>query len=205
MDGKMRQSWRFDRRWITLKRNLRSALCKAFRVKKWHVDPLNSKPYAVYAVKTIDSFFGEIDRNSICVEIGCGLGDVIGNLKSFGKRFGYDNTRETVFAARILHPFVLFNVGTFCDVNVGKIDVLVLLNFMHTIKHNDLKKELELLLNKNDVKNICFDTFLKSDKDYLYLHRGEDFLGKEYYCVKRSRGFSTGENRRYVEFWRKKQ
>lgn len=193
--------WLFSQELIPCKKKLRHYLGKVFKLKSWHDDPLNAKPYAMWTLKQIEK---NKKKDLNCVEIGCGLGDVIGNLTVRGKKYGFDITEETVRAAKLLHPRTEFYKGSFEDVAIGRIDMLILLNFMHGIKEEELKEKIDFLIHRNDVRMICFDTFLRASEDYPYLHQGQKLFGNEYYLERRSRGFAAaGNNRRYIEFWGK--
>ena len=198
--GFARSKWLFSHELISYKKIVRHYLGKVFKLRPWHEDPLNAKPYAIWTLKQIE----KKDLNFCCVEIGCGLGDVIGNLVVRGEKYGFDITEENVRVAKLIHPKTKFYKGSFEDVAVGHIDMLILLNFMHGIKEEELKHEISILKQRNDVHTVCFDTFLRPSNDYPNVHQGKSILGEEYSLVKRSRGFAAaGNNRRYIEFWRK--
>lgn len=56
-------------------------LGRRYGFREWHISPINERAYAVYIVRTVDRLIREkkIQEGSI-VEIGCGLGEIIGNI-----------------------------------------------------------------------------------------------------------------------------
>ena len=197
--------WLYDSRWIKPKERVHVLLRKIFGLKPWHDTPINDKPYAMYTLKQINEFTSrDANKKYTIVEIGCGLGDIIGNISCMGHRIGFDQTIETIKCAKLLHPLTRFEVGSFDNVAIGKIDVLIMVGFLHCIDDDDLVVSLNRLLSQNDVGMICFDTQLRESQDYPHIHKGNELFSGKYELIKRSKGFScSGNNRRYIEFWRK--
>ena len=203
MFAKLKEQWIYDDRYIEIKKAIRVLLRKIYKLKPWHDDPLNAKPYAAYIVKNINSRIEEENIRSV-VEIGCGLGDIIGNINLHRGKIGYDITRETVKCARLLHPTTSFQVGSYDSVQVGKIDLLIIAGVLHRISDEELSKWFNCLKKNNDIKEICVDTQLRATSDYPCVHEYHKIIGNEYHLINRSRGFMTiGNNRRYIEFYKK--
>src|SRR6185295_5234755 len=70
-----------------------------FRFDKWHINTLYERKYANDIVRYLNAR-PAMKRNSIA-EIGCGLGDLLRNLK-FLNRTGYDIDLNALRAARFL-------------------------------------------------------------------------------------------------------
>lgn len=192
--------WRFDIEMTAYKTCARKMLRYVYGLKPWHDTPLNAKPYAVWIVKQLNSC---INADGCYAEVGCGLGDIIGNL-DFKHRYGFDTSKETVRVARILHPLTKFQQGSFKEVSLGRIDVFIIVNFTSGITTEVLQKQIFELKEKSDVKIFVVDTFLRVNQDYPNLHNWQTVLGKEYVKIQRSKGFdAAGNNRRYIEIWKK--
>ena len=71
MFKRLKEQWLYDTRYIDIKKKIRIALRKVFKLKMWHDDPLNAKPYAAYVVKTVNRYLSEYEISTV-VEIGCG-------------------------------------------------------------------------------------------------------------------------------------
>lgn len=56
-------------------------LRRRYGFREWHVSPINERAYAIFVVKTVNALIrdGKIREGSI-VEVGCGLGEIIGNI-----------------------------------------------------------------------------------------------------------------------------
>lgn len=74
--------------WITsktvgkLKKMSLRAFKNVFGYGEWHISPINERQYAIDIVKWINDF---ISMGTI-VEIGCGIGEIIGNIKGVGNK-----------------------------------------------------------------------------------------------------------------------
>jgi ubiquinone/menaquinone biosynthesis C-methylase UbiE len=64
---------------------------------KWHTISLSSKRYA----QDIISYCNQQPQRNRCVEIGCGLGDIIRNVH-YKHRYGYDIEQNVLNAANFL-------------------------------------------------------------------------------------------------------
>lgn len=204
MAKKLRKFWITDIRIGKLKRKILLFLQKIYHFPAWNIIPINDRPYAREIVCHIQKYVDKKKRCNI-VEVGCGLGSIIGNIKDCGKRIGVDINNTSIYVARILHPFVEFRTGSFKDVDVGKIDCLIMVNFIHRIPEDKLRHDVQTLIAHNQVKVIVFDTFKNNrNTEYLYSHRGEYLLGDKYRLIRRSRGFGASHGaRRYIEYWEK--
>lgn len=197
--------WITDKRVGNLKRRILSLLQKRYHFSDWHLIPINERPYAREVVRYVQRYMDKNNRQQVIVEIGCGLGSIIGNISTCGKRIGVDLDSRSIRTARVLHPFIEFMNGSFEDVNLKKIDCLIMVNFIHTIPQEELINKMQILLAKAQIDLIVFDTFKNSrGTEYLYSHKGEDLFGGKYKLHRRSRGFAAAHGaRRYIEYWKR--
>lgn len=200
----------FNGFWITdirvgqLKRKMLLLLQKIYHFPDWHLTPINERPYAREVVRYVQRYI-EKNNKQIIVEIGCGLGSIIGNINTCGKRIGIDIDNRSIKTAKILHPFVEFVEGSFNDVTIKKIDCLIMVDFIHGISEEELKNEIQTLLAKTQTGLIVIDTFKNNQgTEYLYSHNGEYLFDGKYRLHRRSRGFGAAHGaRRYIEYWEK--
>lgn len=117
-----------------LRRAVYRRLQRIFGFARWHVDPYDFRPYAKWLVEKLSRILadGRCGDGEI-VEIGCGLGDIISNLRGAKRRTGYDLDPHVIRAARLVHPKTSFHVGTFTQVRGRKIAIAIACNFMHDI------------------------------------------------------------------------
>lgn len=198
--------WISDARIGNIKRKVLFILKKRYQFAEWHLAPINDRPYAREVVRSVQEYADKGKINSI-VEIGCGLGSIVGNIKvkrsKLGKRIGVDISDSSLRAARLLHPFVTFVKGTFHTISVGQVDCLIMVNFIHRIPEERLRREMRSFLSRNKVDLIVLDTFKRNDNtEYLYSHNGEYLFEGNYRLAKRSKSFSVAHGaKRYIEYW----
>lgn len=171
----------------------------------WHVEPINNRPYGLEIVRTLNKL---IDRNIFnrhipIVEVGCGLGDIISGIKWKYGKFGYDISTEVLKGGRILHPSVRFKNGTFDDIGCGEINCLIMVDFIHMIPHDKLKKKIDIVLKNNRVKMFVMDIFVDNEgTEYTYSHSGEYLFGEQYRLARRSKAILCAHGaKRYIEYW----
>lgn len=181
-----------------LKKMVLKALKNVFGYGEWHISPINERQYAIDIVKWIGDF---ISMGTI-VEIGCGIGEIIGNIKGVGiSKYGYDINCNNVVAAQFFHKDTHFICGGFESVKNKNIEVLILVNFIHGIEPAELKTIINKLINENRVKYFVID--IVSGKGYRYKHNGSYLLGEKYKRIYKSKNYRAAENgKRWVEIWK---
>lgn len=146
--------------WFFFKGSLRYALYFSLRLKyhfhKWHLAPIEWRPYALEIVRYVNILLQKENLNTV-VDIGCGTGDILAGLKA-KKRMGLDIEDEVIELAKLVHPDIFFKTGSFNDVKGEDIDVLITVNFIHGIDPKDLLGYYNLLLKNNRIKYICIDS-----------------------------------------------
>lgn len=181
-------------------------LQKIFKFGTWHVSPINDRPYAQEIVRFVQHYVDKRSKKTI-VEIGCGLAGILGNIyvpiNGGNRKIGLDINKNNLKAGKFLHPSCTMILGSFDKVCVGKIDCLIMVNFLHLISEDELRDAMKTLLKRNCVELIVFDTLQGIEgTDYLHSHKGEYFLGEKYRRIKKSKGFIAAQGaRRYIEYW----
>jgi len=183
-----------------LKRKIFKILQEIYGFDIWHIEPVNFRPYAISIINTLSK---KINNDFPIVELGCGLGEIIGAIDIKNKKYGYDLSASVLKASQILHPNIKFTNGSFQDIEIGNIGCFIMVNFIHGIKPDDLKEQVDKLIIKNDIDMFVIDVIRNSTRStYKYEHQGDYLFGEKYCLYKRSKGFqAAGGARRYIEYW----
>jgi len=186
-----------------LRREAYRRLQRIFGFAPWHVDPYDYRPYAKWMVEKLSRMLedGRCGDGEI-VEIGCGLGDIISNIRSAKRKTGYDLDPHVIRAARLVHPKTKFHVGTFTQVRGRKIAIAIACNFMHDIPSEQVQEYLTDFLTDNDVALFVVDRVPAPPYDYS--HDYDDMLAPlQYHRIYTSRGFDAMGARRHVWLYAK--
>lgn len=201
----MRQWWIESKKAGRIKKRIYRMLQRYYNFGSWHLTPINDRPYGLEVVRTLNKL---ISKNKFpqympFVEVGCGLGEIIGGVNWRYGKIGYDISAETLKAGAFLCPKVIFRKGSFADIDCGDINCLIMLNFIHMISYEKLKKEMDTVLEKNRVKLFVLDTFTNNEgTEYVYSHNGENLFGGRYKLARRSNGIPCAHGaKRYIEYW----
>jgi len=187
-----------------LDRIRRKKLRKKYNFGEWHDISFFDKQYAIDIVDFINCLATLENWKENAVEIGCGIGDIIGNLK-MRKKTGIDCSEEALRCLKNQYPTVDCILGSFEQIDkiVGKVDVLIAVNFIHGIAPDELKRNLDRILKKCDVKCIVLDCV--KGEGYKYFHNPYDLCGNDYVRIARSKVYPAAHNsERWIEYWRKK-
>lgn len=191
----------------TIKKLLYRLLRFGFKFSVWHIVPINERPYALEVYKTLNTYIEKFEWPHMpIVEVGCGLGDIIGSLKWTYGKIGLDRCPKVLRAARLLHPDIAFYEGSFKNVRCRKISCFIMINFIHIIPPDKLKEDIERILGSSKVEMFVYDTFRENmGTEYRYSHDGNYLFGGKYKLIKRSKGFIAAHNaKRYIEYWQVK-
>lgn len=204
------QNWWISDVWVgRCKQIVLHILQRFYLFDDWHLAPINIRPYAREVVCVVQKYINHFEIEAV-IEVGCGLGSIIGNIQKplrRYKRLGIDKDSNVVRAAKILHPSVTFLQGSFDKVRIDGHSCLIMVDFIHRIPEEELKRSISSILLKNEIDLFVFDTFVKNEStEYMYSHRGEYLFGGTYECIRRSKGFAAAHGaRRYIEYWEKRQ
>lgn len=175
-----------------------------FHFFSWHTTPYELRPYAKWMTWKLSRMMedGRCEVGDV-VEIGCGLGDIISNIRGRGRRMGYDIDEKVIRAAKIVHPLTKFHVGSFRDIQGKKFSVVIAVNFLHFIPPAQVQAELTLFLKCNNVSMLVIDHV--QAPPYEYSHDFDAMLESAgYRRIYSSRGFeAVNGSRRYIWFYRK--
>lgn len=118
------------------------ALRRYYRFDRWHAEGVYScRPYKRTVVELVNGL-----APSTVVEIGSGLGDILSRVRA-PRRRGYDIDPAVVRAARFLHGRrVSFVTGGAADVEEERIDVLIMVNWIHNLSPVELESLLRPLV-----------------------------------------------------------
>lgn len=175
-----------------LKRPYYWFLRRQFHFDKWHIMPIEHRPYALELCRYVNELIKKEGLENV-VEIGCGLGEILARI-NVRQRTGFDVEENVILAAKSLHKKIEFHKGTFGDVRGRDIDVLIVVNFIHNIAPDELKRRFAELLANNKVKFIVVDSVA-----YKYFHDFGRVFGDRCEKVWQSREF---EHKRTVQVFR---
>ncbi|MEE9321560.1 MAG: class I SAM-dependent methyltransferase [Granulosicoccus sp.] len=143
-------------------RRRNKALCQQYGFDSWHVGAtFHARPYKKQAVRIANSL-----NPKTVVEIGCGLGDVIGRINA-SQNIGIDYDANVLNAASQLNKHCRFVEGSIYEigavlhrVNPGSIDILVMVNFLHSFTNEVLVDAMK------SISDICRPAYLLVDMIY---------------------------------------
>ncbi|MCM1124307.1 MAG: hypothetical protein NC416_17135 [Eubacterium sp.] len=185
----------------------RKLLVKLFRLDGWHCSDHYDKEYAQYTVKMINNLIERDGKpKGQIVEIGCGLGDIIGYIRAGrNKKTGLDLEQKVVYAASVLHPNTQFRKGSFAAVRNQEIYCLIMVNLLHFIDPDYTKNEIKKILENNKVEYVVIDELRGTENSsYRYECHGEEMLGGQYAPCYRSKRINAAEGaNRHVIIYRK--
>lgn len=156
-----------------------------FRFDRWHISPIIERKYAQDLVCFLNQL-PKIDEMSVA-EIGCGLGSIIGRIKSKTK-IGYDQELAAIKAARFISQiswnktvFETFNFPS--DELSSEIDILIMVNWIHNIPPETIKLGF-LNFFDNHIKRTGMLIADSVDYEgYKYFHNfGEMFDPSVFHC-----------------------
>jgi hypothetical protein len=133
----------------------------------WHASQgFHCRQYKGIAVKMSDDF-----GPSCVVDVGCGLGDVICRVNA-PMRFGIDADERVIRAARSIHKsnisFMQGTIDTVADLSVPRVDILLLLNWLHGCNEINVRRILldpvRNSIKKKKIRFILFDEHIKHSR-----------------------------------------
>jgi hypothetical protein len=175
---------------ITIDKAALHALQRVYGFNRWHAyAPLSARPYR----RTVAGVINALNPNCV-VEVGCGLGVVLSLVRA-RHRYGYDTDGGAIRAARLIRSrSIVFREGDMRSVGQPKIDVLVLVNWIHEFSPQQLAEWLEPLLSRT--RFLLLDAIdADNPLDYRYSH-DFSFLANKARLISQSR--AEGEGRRFM-------
>lgn len=185
-------------------------LQKVIGFDEWHLHSLHMRFYALPLIRRLNGLIEENNLiNGKIIEVGCGLGDILCEIK-WKNRIGYDLDSKAIIAAKILHPFMRFEVGSFSDIKGERISVIMALNFLHTLDDCSLDSNMKKLLINNEVDRVIVDQIEKAEdlslEEYAYIHNYQEYFDHlEYELEYESKSYpASGMARRRILYFRKR-
>jgi hypothetical protein len=133
---------------------------------------LLSRKYA----KDLILFLNKQEARDNYIEIGCGLGDIIRNVK-YKNRFGLDIENEVLRAAKFISMFsfhrkIIYKRFRFpIDQIEGKYNVIVMVNWIHNIEPGILKQKIVEYFYNNLLDNGMIIMDSVNHAGYKYFHK----------------------------------
>ena len=134
----------------------------------WHAAaPISARPYR----QTVAHMVNEL-KPEVVVEVGCGLGAILSLIQA-KSRYGFDLDEGAIRAAKILRSkAIAFTKGDISCIGDYKIDVLILVNWIHEISPEQLESWVRPLLPRT--KYLLLDAIDKNNPaEYSFMH---DFI-----------------------------
>jgi len=157
-------------------------LQKVFGFNTWHSkSAFHLKPYKRAVVGQVNAL-----QPSTILEVGCGLGDILSRLDARGL-YGLDVEPAVVRAASFLHPTLHLSVSSLAecyercnDWGLSEIDVLLMVNWPHTLPTHELLFELRCLTKSINVRRIVMDVIRQEASGYRFKHSADQLarIGK---------------------------
>lgn len=188
---------------VKLKKYYYILLQKVFKFASWHLNSIEIRPYAKWIVDRINKMIQVGTINSgIIMEIGCGLGDIIANIK-YNEKEGYDIEENVIKASKWAHPGIKTKKGTFTDIKGKKIGILITVDFLFNIDEEQIIKYFSDIVESNYIDRILLDEVpsppYKYGHDYLKI-----MMELGYKLEYKSRGFSVSGGYRKILIFRKR-
>jgi SAM-dependent methyltransferase len=150
---------------ILLDRIFLFLLSRFFKFAPWHsTSPSSARPYRYTVARLVNEL-----SPVIVVEVGCGLGSILCLLDA-KEIFGFDIDEEVIRCARFIrNKKIKFIHGDLSTVKLEKIDVLILVNWIHEISPEVLEELVTPLISRT--KYLLLDA-IDSDgpSGYRYKH-----------------------------------
>ena len=184
---------------LYFKKFFRIILLLIFRFQWWHTSPLDNRKYALDVINELNQ---KHDRDSV-IELGCGLGDILGKAH-YRKKFFYDISQNALNAAEFLQRFSLVkSTNTYkkfdfltesLNLNL-KFDAVVLVNWIHGYDCQLIKSRLNKIINNNlNKKGLVIFDVIDNNLNYKINHSPGDLIDINNFNVKIRKGYPFGRN-----------
>lgn len=128
----------------------------------WH-PPTSARPYRIVVADLVNS----LEPGVVC-EVGCGLGSILCRINA-PRRVGFDIDPAVVKAAKLLRGRrIEFHQGGLDQVSLPRMDVLMLVNWIHEVSPTDLERQLAPLLGRT--RYLVLDA-IDASNDFGYRHK----------------------------------
>lgn len=156
-----------------LKRCYFRVLSHRFGFQSWHAAaPFECREYKAEVVESANRL-----RPSVVVEIGCGLGEILGRVVAT-RRYGFDAEAPVIAAARHLHGdrcvFGVANISESAAIAGAiheRVDLLVTVNWPHALEWAPYANSVRELVRRLSIRYLILDTIDPRLPGYPYHHR----------------------------------
>ena len=205
-DGHSYNAAIIEKRWAEdpLDLEARKSLQDKYHFADWHLTLKAHKPYMEAIIRGILALAHDDNSVKEILEIGCGLGDIIADSLLDGfDRTAYDISHEVIEANREWYQGrgIEWNVGVFNDVRDRRIDCLIMVNFIHSVKPEYLSEYLTNLFSRNRVHYLVVD---QVTGNYPYTHDFEALLPEGVEEIYRFGPYDSDGGHRYILFFENK-
>lgn len=162
-----------------IKRSFNLLLYSIFKFDRWHI--LSNYDYIRPIIDYLNQNLLQ-DNKELLVEIGCGLGNIC-RQTSYARVIGLDCDRNVIRANDFLNKFSFKRSCTFKHFNLFeddlakiihpdiKINVLLMVNFLHGVDPVFLRHKLAEYFDRNLVGSVIMD--VRTDAGFRYQHNIE--------------------------------
>ena len=182
---------------LIIRKLFRVILIAVFRIDWWHASLLYHRAYARDVISNLNK---RSDRTSI-LELGCGLGEIIGNA-NYKKKYFFDISIRVLRAAKFLqiisfqrssNVYKVFDLLKDTVDRQLKFDGIVLVNFTHGYDKKDLYPCLERLVsfNLNRGGVLIFDVIVNNPV-YRHNHSINDLIDVDKFSIEVLDGYRFG-------------
>ena len=181
---------------------IRLVLQKWFRFEMWHTSPARRRKYVRDTVEIANG----VRNRGVVMEIGCGLGDIVGNC-DYTKRYFLDSSKEVLKAAKFIQLFKLSrsqNIFKLFKLGENKLpsnllcDTIILVNWIHAIETKILAQLLDdLTTNHLKIGGTLILDVLSSEsesqiKTKVNVHEITDIVNPEKFDINVKKGYKMG-------------
>ena len=152
---------------------------KKYDFDRWHMTPVCYRKYALDTIEYINAQLkNRTNERTIVVEVGCGLCEILSNLRC-EEKIGIDLEKNVLNAAgKLNRKKIKLICGTFADINEEDITFLLLINFTHNISKEELIDNIKLVTNRSRIEHIIVDEVIS--KFYKYNHNYREIIPENY-------------------------
>jgi hypothetical protein len=186
------------------KKIFRIILMLFFRFDQWHTSPIENRQYACDVIKELRK---EANRNT-AMELGCGLGDIIGNL-DYKEKYFLDISENALNAAKFLQLFSFkdtYNIYKVFDFLVDlleediSLDAIILVNWIHGYDSQILRLRIcKLIENNLNAHGILVFDIIDNNSNYKYNHKVQDLIDESRFDIKIIDGYKFGRKLVYAK------
>ncbi len=188
---------------IALNKIIRVALMLFFRFEPWHTSPSDNRSYPGDIVR-------ELRRrkvNGSVLEVGCGLGDIIGKISCREKYF-FDLSERVLRAAKFLQGISFsrssnhYQAFDFLTEEIEKdirIDAAIFVNWIHGFEASGLRKRIGKIVSQNLKPGgvLVFDV-IENNSSYKFNHSIEELIEPKLFQIDTTSGYKFGRRLVYA-------